>query len=106
MISIKSGLAIAFGALAAVISLTMSGAIHASASAPSAVQATADDAPRIKADEVRELLKKNKAVLVDVRGEAAYKASHIKGALNIPYTEILKRSGELPRNKMIVTYCS
>ena len=65
-----------------------------------------DDAARIKPEEVRELLKKGKAVLVDVRGEASYKAGHIKGALNIPFSGIRERAKELPRDKMIITYCS
>jgi len=106
MISNKSRLAIAFVALAAVISFTMNSPMRAQASVESLVQASADEAPRIKPEEVRELLKKNKAVLVDVRGSATYKAGHIKGALNIPYNEIAARSGELPRDKMIITYCS
>jgi rhodanese-related sulfurtransferase len=55
---------------------------------------------------VRELLKQNKAVLVDVRGVDTYKAGHIKGALNIPYGEIEERAKELPRDKKIITYCS
>lgn len=106
MISYKSRWAFAFVALAAIISFTMGRAMHAKASVKSLAQATADDAPRIKPEEVRELLKKNKAVLVDVRGAAAFKDGHIKGARNIPYSEIVDRAGELPRDKMIVTYCS
>ena len=45
-------------------------------------------------------------MLVDVRGVETYKAEHIKGALNIPYGEVADRAGELPRDKMILTYCS
>ena len=65
-----------------------------------------DEARRITPDEVRELLKKNQAVLVDVRSESAYKQGHIKGALWIPYNEIGDRAKDLPRDKTIVTYCS
>jgi Rhodanese-like domain len=106
MISIKSRSAIAFVTLGAVISFSMSGAHRVAASIASRAQASAEEAPRIKPEEVRELLKKGKAVLVDVRGEASYKAGHIKGALNIPYADIRDRAKELPRDKMIVTYCS
>jgi predicted sulfurtransferase len=65
-----------------------------------------DDARRIKPDEARDLLKEGKAVLVDVRGESAYKAGHIKSAINIPASEMRDRAKELPRDKMIITYCS
>jgi Rhodanese-like domain len=65
-----------------------------------------DGVRRIKPEEVRDLLKQGKAILVDVRGAASYKAGHIKGALSIPYAEILDRAKELPRDKMIITYCS
>ena len=65
-----------------------------------------DGARRITPDEVRELLKKNQAVLIDVRSEAAYKAGHIKGALWIPANEIADRAKDLPRDKTIATYCS
>ena len=105
MISFKHFFAIAFAVLAAVISPGHHG-IQTNASTASVAQASADEAPRIRPAEVRELLKKNKAVLIDVRSHEAYKASHIKGALNIPYGEIVDRAGELPRDKMIITYCS
>lgn len=105
MISSKSRLAIAFVALATG-SFTLNGAIDGRASVLAPAQASADQARRIKPEEVRELLKQNKAVLVDVRGVDAYKAGHIKDALNIPFSEIGDRAKELPRDKMIVTYCS
>ena len=69
-------------------------------------QASQDQAARIKPAEAQELLKQNKAVLVDVRSVEAYKSEHIKGAMNIPYGEVADRAGELPRDKMIITYCS
>ena len=65
-----------------------------------------DGVRRVTPEEVRDLLKAGKAVLVDVRGTAAYKAGHIKGALDIAVGDIAQRAGELPKNKMILTYCS
>jgi 3-mercaptopyruvate sulfurtransferase SseA len=65
-----------------------------------------DSARRITPAEVKDELAKNDVVIIDVRGEAAYKAGHIKGARLIPATEILAHVDELPRDKMIVTYCS
>jgi rhodanese-related sulfurtransferase len=44
--------------------------------------------------------------VVDVRvGPAAMLKERIKGALQIPQTEILKRVAELPRDRILVLYC-
>jgi len=102
IISTKYLAAIATVAISAVICY----GVHEHRAIASVQQAGNDGARRIKPEEVRELLKKHQAVLIDVRGEAAYKAGHVKGALNIPAGEILNRAKELPRDKMIATYCS
>lgn len=65
-----------------------------------------DTARRITIRELEAALKKNEAVVVDVRGQDSYNASHIKGAIWIQETDILKRSDELPKDKLIVTYCA
>ena len=52
------------------------------------------------------MLAKNEAVVIDVRSEDSYNAAHIKGAKLIPEVEVVKRSDELPKDKLIVTYCS
>jgi 3-mercaptopyruvate sulfurtransferase SseA len=65
-----------------------------------------DSARRITPAEVKDEVAKNNAVILDVRGEAAYKQGHIKGSRLIPATEILAHVDELPRDKMIITYCS
>ncbi len=67
---------------------------------------TSEGARRITPADLRELIKKNQAIVVDVRSEEAYKAGHIKGARSIPASEIGNRAGELPRDKLIATYCS
>ncbi len=72
--------------------------------APPAPQA--DNIRRVTVDELRQALADNKAVVVDVRGEAAYKSGHIKGARLMPAAEIDKHVDELPKDKLIVTYCS
>ena len=59
---------IALAALAALFSIVTIKAISTSASAATSLAQASDDARRITPDEVRDLLKKNKAVLVDVRG--------------------------------------
>ena len=102
----KTRVLIAFTGLAAFSSIATINAISTSASAVTSLAQASDDARRITPDEVRDLLKQNKAALVDVRSEVAYKASHIRGALSIPFSEIGERAKELPRDKMIVAYCS
>jgi 3-mercaptopyruvate sulfurtransferase SseA len=66
----------------------------------------ADGVRRITVEELRAALEKGSAIVVDVRGEDSYKAGHIKGALWIPINEIAGRTKELPKDKLIVTYCS
>ena len=67
---------------------------------------TSDGARRITTAELDSALKSGTAIVVDVRNDAAFKQAHIKGATLIPFNEIGNRTGELPRDKMIVTYCS
>ena len=65
-----------------------------------------DGVRRITPEEARHALDTGKAIIVDVRDEGAYKAGHAKGALWIPVNEIESRIKELPRDKMIIAYCS
>jgi 3-mercaptopyruvate sulfurtransferase SseA len=66
----------------------------------------ADGARRITITELSDMMKKNEVFIVDVRNEASYNAGHIPGSKLIPATEILDHINELPKNKLIVTYCS
>ncbi len=68
--------------------------------------APADDARRITAAELYELYKKDEVVIIDTRGESAYKEERIKGAISMPAGTVLGRIGELPRDKMIAAYCT
>jgi rhodanese-like protein len=74
--------------------------------APAQVKPPNDGVRRITTVELKDLLAKGQAVVVDVRNEAAYNIAHIKGAKLIPTNEFLGRLGELPRDKIVVTYCS
>lgn len=71
-----------------------------------ATQAPVDNTRRITPAELKEEILKKDVVIIDVRGEAAYKQGHIKGARLIPSTEILAHIDELPKDKLIATYCS
>lgn len=63
-------------------------------------------APRISPTDARKALAAGLAVLVDVRGTEAYQAEHAKGSINIPANELYARTGELPKGKQIITYCT
>lgn len=69
-------------------------------------QTEADGVRRITPQEARKAVESGRAIIVDVRGEESYKAGHARGARWIPLNDIGARSGELPRDKMIITYCS
>ena len=61
----------------------------------------------ITADELNSKLNKSEGIIIlDVRSEDSYMVKHIKNAINIPYTELGGRSGELDSSKEIVVYCS
>jgi predicted sulfurtransferase len=65
-----------------------------------------DGAHRITPVAAREAIEKGQAIVVDVRSEESYNAGHVKGARWINLNEIEARIKELPRDKMIITYCS
>ena len=66
----------------------------------------ADGAKRITIDEFDTLMKNGQAFVVDVRNQASYDIGHIPGSRLIPAGDILNHVNELPRDKMIVTYCA
>lgn len=66
----------------------------------------ADSARRITAEELYAMWEKNKVLIIDTRNDAAFKQSHIKGAILIPAGEVQGRIDELPKDKFIATYCT
>ena len=65
-----------------------------------------DGARRVTIDELEALIKDGKVLVLDVRTQDSYDAGHIPGARLIPAGEVQNHLKELPRDKMIVTYCS
>jgi rhodanese-related sulfurtransferase len=69
--------------------------------------------PRIKAEELKQMIDKGNKdfVVVDVRDSASYEAGHIKGAVNVYYdanadpTDRQMMLVALPMDKLIITYC-
>ena len=69
-----------------------------------------DAAKRIPRDEAIKMVSEGKAVWIDVRPVGDYDAGHIKGAINIPlseisgnFTEAMKKA---PPHKYLITYCA
>lgn len=69
-------------------------------------------ARRMMRDEGIEMVKKGKAVWVDVRPKDQYDISHIKGAINYPLGDLEQdlekgtAADKLPKNKFLITYCA
>lgn len=95
------------GAVITAAGCSTSGAPTNTADAASHAHQNAEDKmPRINVQEARKLAEEGKALIIDVRGEDAYKMSHIKGAANVPLNKL--EAGDfkdLPKDKLIVAYC-
>lgn len=85
---------------------TAAGNSSTAARSSSTQNTPSDGVRRVTTVELRDALDKGTAVVVDVRAASDYQQNHIKGAIHIPLEEFTSRVGELPRDKMIVTYCS
>ena len=64
------------------------------------------DVERVSVKKTKELMDKGKAVLIDVRSQAAYEQSHATGALSFPEETIKERYTELPKDKQLILYCT
>lgn len=64
------------------------------------------DVPRMSLKDTQTQLQRGKAVLIDVRDKEAYDEAHAAGALSIPQSELAARLSELPRDKMLIFYCT
>ncbi|MGZ5192005.1 MAG: rhodanese-like domain-containing protein, partial [Flavisolibacter sp.] len=61
----------------------------------------------ITADELNTKVTKGEDIIIlDVRSEDSFMIKHIKNAVNIPYTDLDGRIGELDSTKEIIIYCS
>lgn len=67
----------------------------------------AGEVPRISVEEAKKAYDAGTAVFVDSRPEAAYKAEHIAGAINIVNgPDAADKFSSLPKGKKIIVYCS
>jgi rhodanese-related sulfurtransferase len=61
---------------------------------------------RISHDDAWKLYQEDKAVFIDVRSNSQFQLGHIKGALSIPGSQLIKRFSEVPPMKTVITYCA
>lgn len=72
-----------------------------------ATQLTSEEqVQRITSAEAKALLDQGKAVLYDVRSEDAFKERHAAGAISLPFTEIEARLASIPKDKILILYCT
>ncbi len=62
------------------------------------------DYRQVNVDKVRELVESNQYIL-DVREKLEYARGHIKGAMNIPLSELRQRIQEIPKDKPVYVHC-
>lgn len=62
--------------------------------------------PRISIEDARKLFTSGQAVFIDVRSNEQFSLGHIKGALSIPRSQLIRRFREVPPRKTIITYCA
>lgn len=59
---------------------------------------------QVSESDVRDLVQSG-AFIIDVREKDEYELSHIKGALNIPLSELRERVNEIPKDKPVYLHC-
>jgi len=70
------------------------------------------EVPRVTAEDVQQLAKEGKVVIVDTDDPEAYAAEHIKGSVNIAYDPTVDAREQdqtlsaLPGDRLIVFYCN
>ncbi|WP_440108941.1 ArsR/SmtB family transcription factor [Paenibacillus sp. QZ-Y1] len=64
-----------------------------------------DDIQTLTMDEVRERIKNDSIILVDLRPKEEYEMDHIAGAISMPMEELEVFIREIPKNTEIIAYC-
>jgi NADPH-dependent 2,4-dienoyl-CoA reductase/sulfur reductase-like enzyme len=59
---------------------------------------------QVHVNQVRSLVEKG-AYILDVREEAEYEIGHIKGAHNLPLSQLRQRMGEVPKDRPVYVHC-
>ena len=64
-----------------------------------------DDLEPVPAKELWQRVKQGLVTVLDVRPPEEYAQGHIRGALNVPVTELKKRLHQIPADQEVVAYC-
>src|SRR5258708_3025307 len=64
------------------------------------------DVPRISVEDAKKDVDAGNAVIIDSRGDAAYKVEHIAGSIDFKPTSPDDQFSEIPKGKKIIVYCS
>ena len=75
-------------------------------SGPGARNNAAPAFARISIDDAVKMQKAGKAVFIDVRSNEQFSYGHIKGALSIPGSQLIRRFAEVTPGKTVITYCA
>lgn len=62
--------------------------------------------PRISIADAKKLYASGQATFIDVRSNEQYVLGHIKGALSIPGSQLVRRFNEVTPGKTVITYCA
>ncbi len=76
------------------------------ATRPTVVSPVTDSVPRITLAEAKKDFDEGTAVFIDTHSKEQFAAQHIKGAINISYTDIAANLNKIPKGKKIIAYCS
>jgi 3-mercaptopyruvate sulfurtransferase SseA len=106
LILLMIALAIGAGLLACNSNETLLAQNPAPANQPAPATPPPDNARRITVEELHKLWEKNDVLVIDTRPEVAYKQEHIKGSISVPVGTLAQKYDQLPRDKMIVAYCT
>lgn len=61
---------------------------------------------RISMADAYKLYQAGQAVFIDVRSNEQFSYGHIKGALSIPGSQLIRRYAEVPPKKTVILYCA
>jgi len=64
-----------------------------------------DSLEPVPARELLQRARKGLVTVLDVRPAEEFAAGHIRGAINVPVTDLRKRLDEIPRGQEVVAYC-
>jgi hypothetical protein len=71
-----------------------------------AEESTYPEIPRVSLTDAKAAFDKGNAIFVDVRDPTSYASGHVKGAINLPLTDLSNRLSELDKAAWIITYCT